>query len=329
MPVTTNCISNQFEVEIKINFTGLDFKPKDRPYHVPRRQAVIEVLGNVYGDLILRETNLTLIMYGVKRLQAQSMYLAVDPFYESTDVEDCATISRREGCAKISRKDFIGVQRAFLSFDLTLGRPYDKKKLKSVVGNIKISFEALKGRILKHTLINSISTINKIYSSPQSEKIKMICNNTTVSFDKKVLCSISDVFKTMFENPNNIESQNGAVCLEEVDPSTVEALQRFLCDSYIKEDDLNISMLLFADRYNIKPIFELCLNHLMKNVTRENFVEIAKVADMINARTLFKAVAEFICKNIGTFEDDPEIRKFMRSNPECFAKVLETMMFRK
>ena len=50
---------------------------------------------------------------------------------------------------------------------------------------------------------------------------------------------------------------------------------------------------------------------------------------MTNASTLFKTVAEFIYKNIGTFEDDPELRKFMGSNPECFAKVLETMMFRK
>ena len=261
-------------------------------------------------------------MNGVKRLQAQSIHLAVDPFYSPTNLD--------ESCAKISRRNFRGVPQASLFLDLTLGQPYDEKKLKSVVGNIKISFEASKGRILKQTLINAFSTINKRYSSPQSEKVRMICNDTTVSFDKKVLCSISDVFKTMFENPNNIESQNGAVCLEEVDPSTVEALQRLLCDHHtLREEDLNISMLLFADRYNIKPIFELCSNHLMKNMKRENFVEIAKVADMINASTLFKAVAEFICKNIGTFEDDPEIRNFMRSNPECFAKVLEIMMFRK
>ena len=79
MPVTTNCISNQFEVEIKINFTGLDFKPKDRPYHIPTRYADIKVLDCVYGSLYLSETSLKLTMYGVKSLQVQSMYLAVDP----------------------------------------------------------------------------------------------------------------------------------------------------------------------------------------------------------------------------------------------------------
>ena len=324
MPVTTTCVSILYEVDIEVNLGELDFES-----NILGRQITneIKILDYFYGTLLVHESdgryNLTLIMYGVEKLQPLRIDLAVEPFYGLKPFDN--------QMARIRERNSIGpkeVKQIYMSMDLTPVRSYGKK-LKTINGTIRISFEASKGQILKQTLIQGFSAINEKCSSKDAEKVKIICDNTTTTFDKNMLCSISDVFKTMFENPNNIESQNGTVRLEEVDPSTVEALQRLLCDHTLREEDLNISMLLFADRYNIKPIFELCSNHLMKNMTRENFVEIAKVADMTNASTLFKAVAEFIYKNIGTFEDDPELRKFMGSNPECFAKVLETMMFRK
>ena len=131
----------------------------------------------------------------------------------------------------------------------------------------------------------------------------------------------------MFENPNNAESQNGAVCLEGIDSDTIKGFERLLNCHIIKEKDLNVDMLLFADRYNIQPIVHLCLKHLKRNISKENFVEIAKASDLINNMDLLHAVANFISKNIGTFEDDPHVRSFMSS--ECFSKILETMMFKK
>ena len=195
---------------------------------------------------------------------------------------------------------------------------------------------------LKQTLIHGFSGINQQFkkatlgknkTSPNApkptEEINIVCGDQSTMFNKALICSISDVFKTMFQNPDNAEFQNGTVRMEEIDPSTIKAFERFLNCHIIKEEDLNVGMLLFADRYNIQPIVQLCLKHLRKNVTKENFVEIAKASDLINDKDLLQASVTFAIKNIGTFDDDPEVRQFMRSNPACFAKVFENMMFKK
>ena len=208
----------------------------------------------------------------------------------------------------------------------------DERKLKNLSGALRISFEASKGQLMSHTFIQGVSALvksKKIKLSHPIEKVKIICGDTSIMFKKYILCSISDVFRAMFENPNNIEVQNGVVCLEDIDKNIIKAFERFFNASSINEEDLTAGMLLFADRYNIQPIVQLCLKHLRQNVSKENFVQIAKASDLINDKNLLQAAANFITKNIGTFEDDPDVRNFMRSNPECFSKVLEIMMFKK
>ena len=133
----------------------------------------------------------------------------------------------------------------------------------------------------------------------------------------------------MFENPNNIECQNGSVTLEDVDTNTIVAFKKFLTNHQIKEEEFNVSMLLFADRYNIQTIVELCLNNLKINMTKENFPEIVKASDMISDKGLLQAAINFAKQNMGTFEDDPNVKKFMRANQDLFINFFEEMMFKK
>ena len=67
---------------------------------------------------------------------------------------------------------------------------------------------------------------------------------------------------------------------------------------------------------------------MKKSVSKENFMDIVKAADVINDKELLQAAADFAALNIGTFNKDPEIKEFIKSNPECFANVWEMMMFK-
>ena len=85
----------------------------------------------------------------------------------------------------------------------------------------------------------------------------------------------------------------------------------------------------FADLYNIQPIVKLCIDHLKSNITKDNFPEIMKASDLINDEGLLCAAVDFDSKNIGTFENDPDVKKFIRTNQDSFIKVFEEMMFKK
>ena len=342
MEASATCVSSTYEIDVEINFTGLEEKYNGTRLYVSKQ---IQVLDYFFGIVTVRSDTLhgrkvnilTLEFPDVKEISGTVINVGASPFFALRNLADCPmkkTPPRTPAPGRHQRKP-----REYLYFPFHVH--HDERKLKSVCSTVRISFQASNGQLMKQTLIHGFSGINdrfkkavlgKNKTSPNAsqprEEIKIICGDSSIIFDKTLLCSISDVFKTMFENPNNVEHQRGAVCLEEIDPSTIKALERFLTSMIVKEEDLNVGMLLFADRYNIQPIVQLCLKHLRKNVTKENFVEIAKASDLINDKELHQAAVTFATKNIGTFEDDAEVRNFMRSNAECFAKVFENMMFK-
>ena len=342
MEASATCVSSTYEIDVNINFTGLEEQHNGLRLYVSKQ---IQVLDYFFGIVTVRTETiqgrrvhlLTLEFPEVKNIIGRVINVGAAPFFALKTFDN---VSMQNFTRTPTPGRHQGKAREYLVYKFH--EHLDERKLKSVCGTVRISFQASNGQLMKQSLIHGFSGINpqlrkailgKNKTSPNAsqpqEEIKIICGDTSIMFDKTLLCSISDVFKTMFENPNNVEHQRGAVCLEEIDPSTVKALERFLKSHIVKEDDLNVAMLLFADRYNIQPIVQLCLNHLRKNVTKDNFVEIAKASDLINDKDLHQAAVTFASKNVGKFDDDLEVRNFMRSNPECFAKIFENMMFKK
>ena len=49
----------------------------------------------------------------------------------------------------------------------------------------------------------------------------------------------------------------------------------------------------------------------------------------ISDKGLLCACVNFATKNIGTFENDPDVKNFIRANQDSFIKVFEEMMFKK
>ena len=323
---TTTIISNKYEVNIEFKFTELDKHYVGNKLWLEKPFKILEYFHgyvNIWAIMHNGQNAHLLIAHiaNVENLSGKIFDLAAEPYFAFRTylIPPMMKRSRRASTLRINIAE-------------------GDRKLKTVFGTLRLSFEASKGQLMKQTLMNGFSGLNNHCNkgrhensekSQETEKIKIICENCTIMLEKSLLCSISDVFKAMFQNPDNVESRNGTVCLEDIDPRTIEGFERMLKSNIIKEEDLNVGMLLFSDRYNIQPIVQLCLEHLRKNITKENFVEIAKASDLINDKDLLQAAANFITKNIGTFDDDPDIRNFMRSNTDCFSKVLETMMFKK
>ena len=339
MEVSTSCSSTKHEVTIEFKCTKLDERYRGSDLAL---KTHIQILNFYHGVLMItdRKINewrrcLQIVCYiadvdyitGSIQLSAPEMVLYPQDYQLLAD--------------KATIKDFESQENEEKDVLLMTVEYRLRTKLRNLSGIMKISFEACPGQIKKQSLIQGFSNLNQNYIKTyiekvpknfklkSSETVKLICGEATQVFDKTILCSISDVFDAMFSNPNNMECKNGAVYLEEVDPITIQGFSRLLTSNLVKEEDLNVSMLLFADRYNIQPIFQLCLDHLKKNMTLENFPEIAKASDLITNNSLLQAAAEFASKNLGKFDDNPDVKNFIRANPECFAKVFENMIFKK
>ena len=284
------------------------------------------------------DLRLTVLVCGVKSLKCEGVEFCDSNPKLNLNFINHPTIDES---SKIFKGLILTATQSFENMDKTPG------KLKSLSLKLVISFEASSQQVLKQKLVHGFHEFLFQHSSSDSdsdsetdsesesdskephEEIKVVCGDKTIFFDKKVLCGISDVFQTMFENPNNIESQSGTVHLEDIQPETVESFKRLLHDDTVQESDLNVATLLLADQYNVQPIAHLCLDHLKTNVTKDNFPEIVKASDLINDKELQEAAINFARKNIGLLEDDPEVKKFIRANKDCFITVFEEIMFKK
>ena len=102
------------------------------------------------------------------------------------------------------------------------------------------------------------------------EDIKIECQGEKIEFHKFLLSKVSDVFQNMVENPNFIESQNGIITMKDVSPKTIKAFEKLLYDDLrdsddpIEKTDLDAKLMIFCDKYNIKPMVDLCSKYLQQ-----------------------------------------------------------------
>ena len=346
--ISVSCLKSNYSIEIKVNFQGLEdqYNQENKLLVTQRVNILNYFLGTVrIYDSDFKEKggkHIDFWIVGVKELKGIICKIDSNP---KCQLED-GKIEMTYKLWKPENNKGSPTQPYSRPIDLLMKRITRSKgnaeKLNCLNVTLIINFTANKEHVQKQSLIYGFTPINKYYTKVNGseiklanhagtnlKKVKIICGNYSLTFDKDILCSVSDVFSAMFDNPNNIECQNGSVTLEDVDPDAIVAFKRFLNNHQIKEEDFNVSLLLFADRYNIQPIVELCLNNLTTNMTKENFPEIVKASDMIRDKGLLQAAVNFAKQNMGTFEDDPDVKKFMRANQDLFMKFFEEMMFKK
>ena len=202
----------------------------------------------------------------------------------------------------------------------------DDSKLEAILVEVDITFEPREKSTFNHYVQQEFSLL-KMPSN--TEDFRIICEERgEIRFNSQFLCKISDVFSAMIENPNTLESKKRYVVLENVSARTVNNFKRILCERNGSKEDLDFELLMFADRYNIQPLVKICKSQIMKSISKENLIDIVKTADALNDDQIMKAVAGFLAKNKGSFENNPEYKEMMMKNSKCFTKILVFMMFK-
>ena len=106
----------------------------------------------------------------------------------------------------------------------------------------------------------------------------------------------------------------------------MKAFKRIFYDKIIEEKDLNVDLMLFANQYDIKPLVDLCRDHLGKSITKENIIDIVDAAFKTDDDKLLKKAINFIRLNVADFKEDIAWKDYMKSNPDCAAKIMFMLM---
>ena len=159
----------------------------------------------------------------------------------------------------------------------------------------------------------------------ERENFTIICQDQKIKFDKQVLINISPVFREMLESPWTEESKNGQVEIKEVNPETLLAFKNLLViGNDYKKEDLNIEIMIFADRYNITALLELCGKYIASfDVNDENIFEFVQGIYLIKNGYFMNRATLIMKKNYEALNQDSRWKEFRKQHPECVFKMLD------
>ena len=154
------------------------------------------------------------------------------------------------------------------------------------------------------------------------------CEDEEVKINKNFLIKISDVFKAMITNPKNVEAKQSYVVLENVPLDVIKLFKKIFYDGNVTKEVFDLELLMFADRYNIQLLVNLCKVQIMKTICKENLKDILTVADALNDDQLLQGIVDFVINNKGSFDNDQDWQDIITNNPKCFARMFKMIMFK-
>ena len=200
------------------------------------------------------------------------------------------------------------------------------EKIKSIKADITVEFEPKAELIFKEKFKNYVNFFLVLKPDENGEDFQIVCQEKKFGFNKSILCKISPVFERMLMNPGFPEYINGCTEIKNTNPKTIEAFKNILSLDRIEKEELSVELLLFADQYQIEPLYKLCQEYLCTAISEENLFEVIKAANLIDEELMSKA-AEFIMKsNSFDIEDNPKWDEFCKENPECGNKILKLVV---
>ena len=154
------------------------------------------------------------------------------------------------------------------------------------------------------------------------------CKGESIHFNKTLLCTVSDVFRTMIQGQLGQEAKTGKVEIDDFTPDTIKAFKRICFENKDFEEGGPIpDLLLFAQKYFMNSLKQKCLNNLVTNLNPDNIYDVIKIADQIDDENLLKICAKYMSLNKRKLEKNEEWMAFLKSHPNCMFKIMQFMLY--
>lgn len=172
---------------------------------------------------------------------------------------------------------------------ISVSLPFDKKEGVSldVINNIKINHDC---SALLSDPIGSDFTIES-------------ADGAKFQIHKVILAAHSEVFKAMLKE-ETAESQNSYVKLVDVNEEDLRCMLEYIYTGTVKDvENINFgTLLMLADRYNLRGLWELSQYALSEQISLDNALDILVIADMYDSDFLKHEAMKFIKNNLEVLE---------------------------
>ncbi|KAI6220381.1 Speckle-type POZ protein-like isoform X2 [Aphelenchoides fujianensis] len=137
----------------------------------------------------------------------------------------------------------------------------------------------------------------------------------------------SDVFRAMFKHKWK-EQETNAVPIKDFEPEIVEAMLRFMYTGRVENLEQNARQLfLAADKYDVKLLRDLTVDHLCAKVALENVVEMLEFAlEHPALEKLREWALDFAARHYPQLHDREEWKKFAVEDPPLVLRLMEKVV---
>ena len=129
------------------------------------------------------------------------------------------------------------------------------------------------------------------------------------------------IFYSNFYRKKFTENENSSVEIKDTSMTTVATLINILNSVKIELSDFNVELLYFADKYNIKPLYEICVMKLCRFLNETNLFDVASAAARLNDEELLIEIGQYLSTHQKEITIDRQWKTFIQENPKIFCRI--------
>ena len=139
---------------------------------------------------------------------------------------------------------------------------------------------------------------------------------------KLVLFLASNYYKKMFSG--TFSESNGTTVVTDVNCETMSKLLQYIYSGEVKKNDIDIDLLLAADKYEVEHLSSICELELGKNIATEIAPNLAMVASMCGSDMFKSHVYAFVRKHWKQISTNAG-GQFMRKDPKVVCEIWDKL----
>jgi BTB/POZ domain len=142
------------------------------------------------------------------------------------------------------------------------------------------------------------NTIINFLTNQNLTDVTFECQGKKLKAHKLILAAASPVFEAMFKEGTK-EHHDNYVNIEDIDSDVFEVFLRFLYSGQVDQlDEMCFDLFTAADKYDVQPLRNICIQHMSDNISVDNAVEVLALAERHSIEPTKSLALQFIKANI-------------------------------
>lgn len=161
------------------------------------------------------------------------------------------------------------------------------------------------------------------FLSPKFSDVLLVCDSSEIHAHKVILASRSKYFEAMFSHQETRESLTNRVDIEDISTEALKSMVKFIYTNSVADDEITTDLLTAADKYDIGPLFQRCVDNLSEKVLPETAVSYFLSAHLHGAEELKQKCLKLIIDNYKTLKEKKELDDVVKNYPEVMMEILD------